>query len=77
MSDASESGRRRDTWPAVVYVALLVIGIPWYWPGDDYTIVAGMPAWVVIAIVVSAVASAFTAWLLRRPWPAERGADAD
>lgn len=58
-------------WPALVYVVLLAIGIPWYWPADDDRIVLGMPGWVIVAIVASACASAFTAWLLAKPWPAE------
>jgi hypothetical protein len=58
-------------WPTVVYLGLLVVGIPWYWPTGNRTIVFGMPGWVIVAILVSFVASVFTAWLLRRPWPGE------
>ena len=55
-------------WIAAVYLIFVVVGIPWYWPADDRSIVTGMPAWVVVAIVVSFCASCFTAWLLRSPW---------
>ncbi len=58
-------------WPVAVYMGLLAIGIPWYWPHDNYSIVFGMPGWVVVAIVVSFCASLFTAWLLLEPWPGE------
>lgn len=59
------------SWPALVYLGFLVIGIPWYWPSDNHAIIAGMPAWVIVAIAVSFLASIFTAFLLWRPWPEE------
>jgi len=58
-------------WPLVIYIGFLAIGIPWYWPHDNYSIVFGMPGWVVVAIAVSCGASIFTAWLLLEPWPGE------
>ena len=58
-------------WPTAVYIALLAVGIPWYWPADNHLIVLGMPGWVIVAIVVSFVGSVFTAWLLWPPWPDE------
>ncbi|MGR9091436.1 MAG: hypothetical protein ACU85U_12725 [Gammaproteobacteria bacterium] len=67
LQDSSPSAK----WPALVYVLLLAIGIPWYWPADDHRIVLGMPGWVIIAIAASACASIFTAWLLAKPWPDE------
>ena len=57
--------------PALVYAVLLTIGIPWYWPADDTTMIFGMPAWVVSAIVVSVIASIYTAIQFARPWPGE------
>ena len=56
-------------WIWCVYAALTVVGIPWYWPRDDATIVLGLPAWVVVALGVSVAASGFTLWLLLRYWP--------
>ncbi len=58
-------------WPVLVYAVLLAIGIPWYWPTDNHSIVLGMPTWVVVAIAASTCASVFTAWLLAKPWPGE------
>lgn len=58
-------------WPALVYLAMLAVGIPWYWPANDTSVWLGMPAWVVVAILVGAAASLFTLWLLKRPWPDE------
>jgi hypothetical protein len=70
-STAKSSKAAPRMWPMIVYIALMAIGIPWYWPSSDYSIIFGMPQWVVMAIGVSFVASAFTAWLLRQPWPGE------
>ena len=54
-----------------VYVVLLLGAVPWYWPADDETRWGGLPAWVVVAIAGAVAVSAYTAWLLRRPWPSE------
>ena len=54
-----------------IYVLLFFVAVPWYWPREDRTIWLGMPAWVVVAILGSAVISTFTAWVLHRPWPDE------
>lgn len=59
----------------LLYPLLLAIGIPWYWPADDRSIVLGVPAWVLIAIVVSLAASCLTAVVLARPWPGEGSDD--
>ena len=56
---------------AAVYLVLLALGIPWYWPALDRSMLFGVPAWVVVAVAVSVVASIFTAWVYSRPWPGE------
>jgi len=57
-----------------VYLCLLFIGIPWYWPEENTLVLFGLPAWVLIAVSVSFVASVFTAFILiRYPWPGEDG----
>ena len=67
-----EPSRSRVRWPVwAAYVALMVIGVPWYWPPGDQTVVLGLPAWVAVAVAASAAASVLTAWLLRNAWPAE------
>jgi hypothetical protein len=59
-----------------VYFLLVVTGIPWYWPKGNDVILFGFPAWVFVAILVSACASVFTAFiLLRYPWKTEEGTD--
>ena len=52
-----------------VYLVLLIAGIPWYWPQDDVRIVLGLPAWVIMAVVVAVCTSVFTAWCLSRSTP--------
>lgn len=58
-------------WLPLVFVPLLALGIPWYWPASDRTLVLGVPAWVAAAVGASLAASILTALLLARPWPGE------
>ena len=52
-----------------IYLVLLIIAIPWYWPDDSKFIIFGFPAWVFVAILSSFFTSVFTAFLLLRyPW---------
>ena len=56
----------------VVYLILFSVGIPWYWPENNLSIILGLPAWVTIAIAVSILISVFTAFLLLNfKWPGE------
>lgn len=65
--------RLRPNWRVVaLYLALLVAGIPWYWPADDRSIWFGMPAWVTVALLVSITVSIVTIIiLLCYRWPGE------
>ena len=59
-----------------VYIILLIIAIPWYWPKDSDLILFGFPAWVFVAILVSLFTSIFTAFLLLKyPWNTEVDVD--
>jgi len=61
-----------------VYLILLILAVPWYWPENDATLLFGMPAWVTIAILVSVLVSIFTAAiLLFYRWPGESESDDD
>ncbi len=75
MHDARATHGRERRWAPLVYLALFAIGLPWYWPAGDLTMVFGVPAWVAVAIGAAAGASTFTAWLLARPWPGEDAGD--
>lgn len=59
----------------LIVLLLLAVAVPWYWPADDRSLVAGLPAWVAMAVLVSVCASVLIAWALRRPWPGETEAD--
>ena len=59
-----------------VYIVLLTMAIPWYWPKDSELILFGFPAWVFVAIIVSLITSIFTAFLLLKyPWKTEVDTD--
>jgi hypothetical protein len=56
-----------------LYVSLLAVGIPWYWPADDTRLLGGFPVWVLVAIVTALGGAILTAVLLHRPWSGEDG----
>ena len=63
---------RSDWRIVIIYLILFSVGIPWYWPENNMSIILGMPAWVTIAIIVSFLISALTAFLLLNfEWPGE------
>ena len=64
-----QSERRSAYIAALVYLVLMAIGIPWYWPQDDTSIWFGVPAWVAIAVATSFCASVFTALRYIKRWP--------
>jgi len=66
-SPASPTTRR--WWIPAVYLLLILIGIPWYWPADDRRVWFGMPAWTAVALAASVLTSAFTAFVIGRFWP--------
>ena len=55
----------------LLYLLLLVLAVPWYWPRDNTLVWFGVPAWVCIATLVSVAASILTAVLMGRAWPGE------
>ena len=61
----------------LLYLTLLILAVPWYWPTDNHAVWFGVPAWVVVAIAVSTAASILTAFLLTRRWPDESPHDDD
>lgn len=63
----------RSNWRIILlYLALLAVGIPWYWPADDRSVWFGIPAWVAVALLVSITVSVITTIiLLRYRWPGE------
>ena len=64
---------KRQYWIITVYIFLITIGIPWYWPDNTNYFVMGLPLWVLISIFVSIIASFFTAFiLLRYTWDIDK-----
>lgn len=61
----------------IVFLILLALGIPWFWPTGSSVLIFGLPAWVISAIVVSIMCSVFTAFLLRKPWTHEKPQEED
>ncbi len=55
--------RRPRRWIAVVYLMLLTLAVPWYWPPGDLRHRYGFPLWVLTVLGVLAVTACFTAWV--------------
>lgn len=66
---------RWSTW--IAYAILFGVAIPWYWPGEEISIVAGIPLWAAVSIGASSVISCFTAWLLIKEWPTDEQLDSE
>jgi hypothetical protein len=50
-------------WIALVYVALLALVVPWYWPAADSRHFLGFPLWAIATLVAVLATSIFTAWV--------------
>ena len=55
-------------WIVIVYLGLLALVIPWYWPASDTRHLYGLPLWVIATLAALLVTSAFTAWVYLS-WP--------
>ena len=60
--------RKPRGWVAIVYLGLLALVIPWYWPPGDTRHAFGLPLWVIATLAALLVTSAFTAWVFLS-WP--------
>lgn len=58
---AGQSMPRR--WIIVVYLGLLALVIPWYWPAGDLRHAYGLPLWVIATLAALLLTSGFTAWV--------------
>ena len=78
MPDSAQAAHRhagRWGWSAC-YLALFVVGVPWYWPEDAAHDWFGMPVWALVSIGASLLVSILVAWQLSQPWEGESDADA-
>jgi len=55
--------KRPRRWIALVYVGLLVLIIPWYWPAADTRQVWGFPLWSLASLCAAFATALFTAWI--------------
>jgi hypothetical protein len=58
-------------WIWMVYLILLLIGVPWYWQADNTIMMFGMPGWALIAILTSVTVSCITSFLWFAGWQDE------
>ncbi len=70
----SEKGEEpcRKRWIWFVYVLLFVLSVPWYLPGDTPTLIWwGLPAWVVLSLVMTMGIALFTVFVVGKYWHQE------
>ena len=61
----------RGRWASLVLLSIL-LGIPWYWPEDNFGWQAWLvPGWVWVTLVAATVLSALVVWGALRGWPEE------
>lgn len=61
----------RGRWASLVLLSIL-LGIPWYWPEDNFGWQAWLvPGWVWVTLVAAIVLSVLVVWGALRGWPEE------
>jgi hypothetical protein len=61
MKETEHTRPRR--WIAVVYVGLLVMVVPWYWPAANTRHLWGFPFWSLASLGAGFATALFTAWV--------------
>ncbi len=56
----------------LIYLLLLAMAIPWYWPASDTRHLFGLPLWAWVSLSAVMATSAFTAWIFSRTPPEGR-----
>lgn len=64
--------RKPRRWIIIVYLVLLALVIPWYWPAGDTRDAYGLPLWVIATLAALLLTSAFTSWVFLS-WPEDAG----
>ncbi len=75
MRQARIHDRTARSWVVIVYLILLTLLIPWYWPADEARRLFGFPLWALTSLSVSLVTALFTAWLSLRDHEPEESAE--
>jgi hypothetical protein len=55
--------RKPRRWVMLVYLVLLALVIPWYWPAGDTRHAFGFPLWALASLAAVLTTSVFTAWI--------------
>lgn len=58
-----EQPKQPRFWIVAIYLILLTLAIPWYWPANDIRHIYGLPLWVISTLIVLFTTSIFTAWV--------------
>jgi len=59
-----------------LYLVLLVLSVPWYWPASSgEIIVLGWPLWAAVSLACYLAAAVLTVCTIDRLWFAQAGAD--
>jgi hypothetical protein len=54
------TGARRNL---AVYLVLLALVVPWYWPAGDVRHLWGIPLWALATLLALLLTAIFTAWI--------------
>ena len=63
MAERQSQHRRDRRWIFAVYVVLLLLVVPWYWPANDASLAFGFPVWALATLAAVLATSVFTAWV--------------
>jgi hypothetical protein len=57
------TARRSRRWVVIVYLVLLALAIPWYWPSGDTRQAFGFPLWALASLAAVFATSLLTAYI--------------
>ena len=63
MRTPSSPSQSKHAWIIAVYLFLLALLIPWYWPEDDMRLLYGFHLWAIVSLGVLFIIAALTSWL--------------
>jgi hypothetical protein len=60
---------RQVRWIWAIYLLLLAVAIPWYWPpGFRGPLIVGFPLWALVTVASVFLAAIWTAFVIGRYW---------
>ena len=63
MAPQQFESQRSRRWMIGIYLVLLLLVVPWYWPAGDATLAFGFPVWALVTLAAVLATSAYTAWV--------------